>query len=89
MVVERFVHGAAPVYQRFRSQGRMAPEGLSYIDSWVSSDMTRCYQIMECDDRVLLDEWMARWSDLVDFEVIPIITSAQAASQALSRDGSA
>jgi Protein of unknown function (DUF3303) len=56
----------------------MAPDGLSYVSSWVTSDMTRCYQVMECDDRELLDRWMARWRDLIDFDVIPVLTSAQA-----------
>jgi hypothetical protein len=79
MIIERFKQGdPEPVYRRFRDQGRLAPPGLSYISSCVTSDMTTCYQVMECDDRAILEQWMARWSDLVDFEVIPVITSAQA-----------
>ena len=66
MVVERFRGGdAAPVYRRYRERGRMTPEGLRYVDSWVEADFGRCFQLMECDDPRLLQEWMARWSDLV------------------------
>ena len=89
MVVERFRNGsAAPVYRRFRAQGRLMPAGLRYIESWVSADLTRCYQIMECDDRALLDEWMSRWVDLIDFEVVPVIASAEAAALVLTESGS-
>lgn len=81
VIVEKFLGGdPVPVYRRFRDRGRLAPEGLQYIASWVSRDLTSCYQIMECDDRTLLDEWMANWRDLVDFEVIPAMTSAEAAA---------
>ena len=79
MIIENFKHGdPVPVYRRFQDHGRLTPEGLHYVSSWVTSDMTTCYQIMECADRRLLEQWMARWSDIVDFEVIPVITSAQA-----------
>ena len=83
MVIERFRGGdAAPVYRRFRERGRLAPEGLGYRGSWVAADLGRCFQLMECDDPALLAEWTARWEDLVDFEVVPVITSAEAASAA-------
>ncbi len=79
MVVEHFRGGdARPVYRRFRDRGRLAPEGLHYISSWVTEDMTRCYQVMECDDRALLDAWIAQWADIVDFDVVPVRTSAEA-----------
>lgn len=79
MVIERFRNGeAVPVYRRFRDQGRMAPPGLTYIDSWVDAALTTCWQVMDSPDRALLDQWIARWSDLVEFEVIPIMTSAEA-----------
>lgn len=72
MVVERFKNNdAVPVYRRFRDRGRMAPEGLNYLSSWVDDQFQRCYQLMETDDRGLLDEWMERWRDVVDFEVPP------------------
>jgi hypothetical protein len=80
MIIERFRDGdAGPVYRRFRERGRLAPLGLEYVNSWVASDLRVCYQIMQCDDRQLLDEWMSNWSDIVDFEVHDVITS-QAAS---------
>ncbi len=79
MIVERFRDGdPLPVYRRFRERGRLAPDGLRYVASWVSEDFTTCYQVMEADDRALLDRWMANWRDIVDFEVVPVMTSAQA-----------
>jgi hypothetical protein len=80
MVLEHFKGDPAPVYRRFRERGRMAPEGLRYLDSWVTSDLQRCYQVMECEDPRLLEQWMDRWKDLVDFEVVPVVTSVQAAA---------
>ena len=86
MVIERFRHGdALPVYRRFRDRGRMAPEGLRYVSSWVTEDLRLCYQVMECENRALLEEWMSHWSDLVEFEVIPVVTSAEAAATAAPR----
>ena len=80
MVIERFRNrDAAAVYRRFRERGRMTPDGLRYVDSWVEPDFGRCFQLMECDDPALLDEWVARWQDLVEFEVVPVVTSKQAA----------
>ena len=61
MVIERFKRGAAPVYHRFRERGRMAPEGLDYVSSWVDRDLKTCYQVMETADRRLLEEWMERF----------------------------
>ncbi len=82
MVIEHFRNGdPQPVYTRFREHGRLAADGLRYVNSWVTDDLTRCYQVMECDDRSLLDAWIAAWSDLVDFEVLPVVTSAEAASR--------
>ena len=79
MVVEGFKDGdAAPVYERYRVEGRQLPDGVRYIDSWVSADLTMCFQVMEAPDRARLDEWIDRWSDLVDFEVVEVLTSAQA-----------
>lgn len=82
MVIERYRDGdAVPVYQRFRDQGRMAPDGLTYVESWVDEPMRVCYQLMETDDPALLDAWMANWSDIVDFEVHPVISSPEAAAR--------
>ena len=79
MVVERFKGGdAVPVYRRFREQGRLAPEGLTHVSSWVNDDFTICFQVMESIDPRLLEKWMSRWSDLVEFEVHPVMTSKEA-----------
>ena len=79
MVVETFRDGdARPVYRRFRDQGRLAPDGLRYIASWVTTDLRQCYQVMECEDRALLDAWMAAWRDIVDFDVVPVMPSSDA-----------
>ena len=86
MVVEHFRNGdALPVYRRFRDQGRLAPGGLRYVASWVTEDLRRCFQIMECDDPSILAEWRARWEDLVEFEIIPVITSAEAVASVTPR----
>ena len=82
MVIETFRNGdPAPVYRRFRERGRLTPAGLEYVTSWVTTDLQRCYQVMETDDPKLLDEWMGRWADLVDFDVVPVVTSAEAAAR--------
>jgi len=86
MVVENFRNGdAVPVYRRFRERGRLAPEGLTYLSSWVDHKLERCYQLMETEDRALLDQWIANWSDIVDFEVHPVIASSEAAERIASR----
>ena len=86
MIIERYRNGdAVPVYRRFRDKGRMAPPGLRYVSSWVVPDLTTCYQVMESDDRASLDQWMSAWSDIVDFEVVPVLTSAEAAASVASR----
>jgi hypothetical protein len=77
LIIEHFRdRDAVPVYRRFRERGRLAPDGLVYVSSWITDDLSRCYQVMECADRALLDQWMDRWRDLTDFEVIPVISSA-------------
>jgi hypothetical protein len=86
MVVEHFKNGdAAPIYRRFRESGRMMPEGLVYVSSWIDERLERCYQLMETHDRALLDEWMGHWSDLMDFEVHPVITSKEAVEKITPR----
>lgn len=80
MVIERFRPGRAPdVYRRARERGRMLPPGLAYVSSWVEPNFDRCYQVMECDDPALFEPWIAAWDDLVEFEVVPVISSAAAA----------
>jgi hypothetical protein len=82
MVVEHFKNkDPLPVYRRFRDKGRMAPEGVVYVSSWVDDQLQHCYQLMEADDRALLDDWMANWKDIVNFEVHPVITSQEAAER--------
>jgi hypothetical protein len=82
MVIETFRGGdPVPVYRRFRDRGRLAPDGLRYVDSWINEAIGRCYQVMETDDRALLDAWIANWVDIVEFEVVPVITSAEAAER--------
>ena len=79
MIVEHFRDGdARPVYRRFRDRGRLAPEGLTYVSSWVTADLCRCFQVMECDDVRLLEQWMREWEDIVEIECIPVVTSAEA-----------
>jgi hypothetical protein len=86
MVVEHFKNkDAVAVYRRFRDHGRMAPEGLMYLSSWVDDKFERCYQLMATEDASLLDEWMASWSDLVNFEVHAVVTSQQAAESIAPR----
>ena len=85
MVVEHFRNGdPVPIYRRFREQGRLAPEGLEYVSSWVDEKFERCFQLMETDDRNLLNEWIAKWDDIVSFEVYPVITSKEAAERIAS-----
>lgn len=79
MVVERFkTPGAIEVYRRARDQGRMIPEGLEYISSWVDLDFTTCFQLMQTEDEKLFEQWVSRWQDLVEFEIIPVQSSAEA-----------
>ena len=86
MIIENFKNrDPVPVYRRFRDHGRLAPEGLLYVSSWVDEKLERCFQLMDATERGLLDEWMANWSDLVDFEVFPVISSADAAQRVDTR----
>jgi hypothetical protein len=86
MIIERFRNGdPVPVYRRFRDRGRQAPDGLTYVSSWITTDLAVCYQVMECEDRALLDQWTKRWDDVCDFEIIPVVTSAEAQKQVAPR----
>ena len=81
MVIERFWEGdGAAVYRRFQEKGRMLPDGLRYVDSWVEVTGDRCFQVMECDDVRLFDQWVACWNDLVEFEIVLVRTSGEAAA---------
>ncbi len=80
MVIERFKNrDALAVYRRFREQGRMAPEGLTYVGSWIEVNFDRCFQLMECQDPRLLQQWVTRWHDLIDFEFVPVVPSKETA----------
>lgn len=82
MIVEHFKNqDPVPVYQRFRDRGRLTPEGLQYVSSWVDEKLERCFQLMEAEDRKLLDEWIANWSDIVEFEIYPVLSSKDAAEK--------
>ncbi len=84
MVIEYFRdQNAAPVYQRFEDRGRLMPDGLTYVSSWVAADLTRCFQVMETDDAALLHQWVAAWADLVEFEIVPLVNGAQTARSLL------
>ena len=81
MVIERFKSGKAPeIYRRFRERGRMAPDDVTYVASWVDLTFERCYQVMDAENEARLREWTKHWEDLTDFEIVPVRTSAEAAS---------
>ena len=83
VVIERFRTGqAAQIYDRLRRRGRMMPDGVQYVNSWVDTDFSRCFQVMEAPDQKSLDAWMAEWSDLVDFECVPVYSGAEAFAMA-------
>jgi hypothetical protein len=78
MVVEKFRdRDAKAIYRRFRDHGRMAPDGLKYVGSWIEANFDRCFQLMECDDPRLLQEWLLSWGDLVECEIVPVVPSAE------------
>ena len=79
MVVETLPE-PVKVYARFAERGRMAPDAVKYVDSWVDVSGTRCFQLMECDDLVPLMQWIAAWQDLGTFEVVPVVPSKVAAA---------
>ena len=84
MVIETFRNqDAKSVYRRFRDKGRQMPDGLAFVGSWIAADLGRCFQIMETDDVTLLQRWVAEWSDLVDFEIVPV-TSGKSTAEALA-----
>lgn len=93
MLIERYPKGPKPIYERAAVDGRMLPEGLHYLDSWVVDDdnLDRCFQLMETNDPSLFDKWLSKWDDLCEFEILPVITSSEAATRldlSWSGDGS-
>jgi hypothetical protein len=85
MVIETFTRGPSPIYARHAERGRMLPPGLTFIDSWIDERrLDRCFQLMETDDPSLFDEWIAIWSDLGEFEIVPVISSSEAAARSSS-----
>ena len=78
MVIERFKNrDAKAVYRRFRDHGRGTPDGLRYVDSWIEANLDRCFQVMACDDVRLLQRWVTSWTDLIEFEIVPVAPSAE------------
>ena len=78
MVIESFRDGKVKeVYRRYKEKGRIMPEGLKYLDSWVEVNFDRCFQLMECDDLLLFQQWVVQWQDLVEFEIIPVVPSKE------------
>ena len=84
MVIETFTGGADAVYARFHAKGRMLPGGLHYVDSWLTEDRARCFQLMRCDDPALFDVWTANWRDLVEFEIVPLAPAADKGREPVS-----
>ena len=84
MIIEKFHPGSGKaLYKRFDEKGRMLPDGLHYINSWIDEQVTTCFQLMETDDKDKLHEWIGHWNDLADFEIIPVISSTEAREKAL------
>ena len=81
MVIETFRdQDARAIYRRLRDRGRSMPNGLAFVNSWVQADLGRCFQVMECDDVTLLQRWVVQWSDLIHFEIVPIVTGKDTAA---------
>jgi hypothetical protein len=81
MVIERYRNqDAKAVYRRFREKGRQMPEGLGFVGSWVTADLDRCFQLMESERVELLQQWVAQWSDLVEFEIVPVVAGKETAA---------
>jgi hypothetical protein len=88
MVIERFrSQDARPVYRRLQERGRLMPDGLAFVNSWVEADLRRCFQVIECDDATLLQRWVAEWADLIDFEIVPVVPGKATAEVFASTSG--
>ncbi|HEY5826486.1 MAG TPA: DUF3303 family protein [Cyclobacteriaceae bacterium] len=84
LIIEKFRAGKMKIlYQRYDEKGRMMPEGVNFVSSWINEDVTICYQVMESESLEKLKEWINNWNDLADFEIIPVITSAQAKAKVM------
>ena len=83
MVIERFRSGARPVYETFEATGRQMPDGLEFVASWVTADLGRVFQVMECDDVTLLQRWVAAWEDVTEFEILPVVAGGRAVGDAV------
>ena len=85
MVVEKFLKGPKPVYEVVAEHGRMLPPGLEFVDSWIDErTLDRCFQLMETSDPSLFEDWAtawSRWGDLIEFEIIPVISTAEASAR--------
>ncbi len=85
MVIESFLPGKEKlIYQRLEEKGRLMPDGVRYINSWVERDLSKCYQVMECDSEENLLAWMRNWDDLMKFEIIPVLTSEEAKQKVMA-----
>jgi hypothetical protein len=81
IVIENYRNqDAKSVYRRFGDQGRLMPDGLTFVSSWVAADLGRCFQLMECNDVTLLQRWVSEWSDLVEFEIVPVVSGKETAA---------
>ena len=88
MVIETFRNqDAKSVYRRFRDKGRLMPDGIAFVDSWVTADLSRCFHVMECEDITLLQRWAAEWSDLVQFEIVPVVPGKDTAAALSGKAG--
>jgi Domain of unknown function (DUF3303) len=86
MVIEEFRNqDAKSVYRRFRAKGRRTPDGVEFVNSWVAADLGRCFQLMECSDVTLFQQWVAEWSDLIDFEIVPVVPGKETAAALADR----
>jgi Domain of unknown function (DUF3303) len=86
MVIENFRNqDAKSVYRRFQDKGRLMPDGLTFVNSWVAADLGRCFQLMECNDVTLLQRWVAEWSDLTEFEIVPVVSGKETAAALAER----
>jgi hypothetical protein len=80
MVIETFCDDPKSIYRRFRDKGRQMPVGLEFVESWVTADLSRCFQLMRCDDVALLQRWVAEWRDVAGFEIVPVVPGRDTAA---------